>query len=382
MSPNPPPPQPDDAAATRAASLWPDSQAVASVALTSSSFHASRFDPLFDQRRRARQRLGSHFDLCRPALALRVLLSMQALVLLLGVALSSGPGAWMSQAAVPGFAALAACLLWLPAVCALRGWLPLRGQATQWGVVSALGATGGLGGWALVLPLGLAQGGAWQGLGVALLGATAGAATWLWLWLRARASEPVEAGARLAELQSRIRPHFLFNALNTALALVRADPPRAERVLEDLAQLFRFALAETSAAVSLDQEVDLARRYLAIEQVRFGSRLQLSWELDPAAASARVPPLVLQPLVENAVRHGIEPALGGGRIVVHSLVRRGMATLWVTNTLAEGAPAYAGAGMALANVRERLRLLHDVAGALEVWREPGLFHARITVPAS
>jgi two-component system sensor histidine kinase AlgZ len=190
---------------------------------------------------------------------------------------------------------------------------------------------------------------------------------------------PVEAGARLAELQSRIRPHFLFNALNTALALVQIDPQRAETVLEDLAQLFRAALAETGAAVSLDEEIDLAQRYLAIEKLRFGDRMQIAWDLDPAAGSARVPPLVLQPLVENAVRHGIEPSLGGGRIQVRTRARRGMVELVVTNTLPEE-PGPKGTGIALANVRERLRLLHDVAARFETGVVDGLFHARIDIP--
>ena len=138
---------------------------------------------------------------------------------------------------------------------------------------------------------------------------------WVWLDQRARSARPADASARLAELQSRIRPHFLFNALNTAVALVQIDPERAESVLEDLSQLFRVALAEVGASVTLAEEIDLAQRYLAIEQVRFGDRLAVSWEVDAAASSARVPPLVLQPLVENAVRHGIETSLRGGTVL-------------------------------------------------------------------
>jgi two-component system sensor histidine kinase AlgZ len=105
---------------------------------------------------------------------------------------------------------------------------------------------------------------------VALAGVACAALLWAWLDLRSRMWHPANAAARLAELQSRIRPHFLFNALNTALALVRVDPARAEAVLEDLAELFRVALAEAGASVSLEEEIDLARRYLAIEEVRFG----------------------------------------------------------------------------------------------------------------
>ena len=209
---------------------------------------------------------------------------------------------------------------------------------------------------------------------------------WAWLDLRSRIWHPANASARLAELQSRIRPHFLFNALNTALALVRADPGQAESVLEDLAQLFRVALAEVGASVALEEEIDLARRYLAIEQVRFGSRLRVQWEIsaDARVAAARVPPLVLQPLVENAVRHGVEPAVGGGDVTVRASVQCGQIVVQVTNTVGSE-PGLPGHGMALHNVRERLRLLHDVAAQCDVWREPALdgekFHARIVLPA-
>ncbi|MDE2275621.1 MAG: histidine kinase, partial [Burkholderiales bacterium] len=218
---------------------------------------------------------------------------------------------------------------------------------------------------------------------VALAGAAFAAMLWAWLDLRARIWHPANASARLAELQSRIRPHFLFNALNTALALVRVDPERAENVLEDLAQLFRVALAEVGAAVTLDEEIELARRYLAIEQVRFGPRLEVQWRVEPGVGGARVPPLVLQPLVENAVRHGIEPAAQGGRVIVRVQRLRGQAVVVVSNTLAAGdeAPLNPGHGMALHNVRERLRLLHDVAAQCDVWREGAMFHARLVVPA-
>jgi two-component system sensor histidine kinase AlgZ len=234
-------------------------------------------------------------------------------------------------------------------------------------------------GWAMIALLGLAPLLPTTALGSALCGAALAVLVWRWLGLRAAAAQPVEASARLAELQSRIRPHFLFNALNTALALVQVDPQRAESVLEDLAELFRVALAESGAAVTLDAEIDLAQRYLAIEQLRFGDRLQVVWDLDPAAARAPLPPLVLQPLVENAVRHGVEPAMQGGQILVRTRVQRGMAEVTVTNTLADE-PGRPGSGMALANVAERLRLLHDVAASLQTGVVDGCFRASIVVP--
>ena len=192
-------------------------------------------------------------------------------------------------------------------------------------------------------------------LASALAGAGLAAALFQWLRLRAQATLPAETAARLAELQSRIRPHFLFNTLNTALTLVRLDPVRAEGLLEDLAELFRVALTETGTEVTLDEEVELARRYLAIEQIRFGERLKVSWELDEAAGAARVPPLLLQPLVENAVRHGVEPSAEGGAIRVRTRVTLGRAVVSIVNTVPE-AGSRPGNGMALHNVREPVAL--------------------------
>ena len=369
-----------DAAAptTREASLWPDTERMR-LAGSSSYFESSRFDPLFEQKARARSLLVRQFDLCRPALGLRVLMFVQLTVALAALPLAQGAFDALTRSVALAFAALAAALLWLPAVCALRVPLARRSAGVRELLLATLGALSALVGWGMIAALGLAPAQIWTAGGAALCGAALALAVWRWLGWRAAATQPMEASARLAELQSRIRPHFLFNALNTALALVQVDPHKAEGVLEDLSQLFRVALAETGSAVTLDEEIDLAQRYLAIEKLRFGDRLQVVWDLDPAAAAAPMPPLVLQPLVENAVRHGIEPAQRGGRIQVRTSVRRGMAEVVVTNTLPDE-PGRRGAGIALDNVAERLRLLHDVAATLQVGIEDGVYRARIVVP--
>jgi two-component system sensor histidine kinase AlgZ len=195
---------------------------------------------------------------------------------------------------------------------------------------------------------------------------------------------PAATAARLSELQARIRPHFLFNTLNSAIALVRAEPARAEALLEDLSDLFRHALADAGEAVTLAQEVALAQRYLAIEQVRFGERLRVRWELDPAANQARMPPLLLQPLVENAVVHGVEPSPGGAELKISTERRGDKVVIKVSNSV-PGAPATLqrarGHGMALDNVRDRLSLLHDVQGHFQAGMKHGLFEVRIEVPA-
>ncbi len=373
----PGPPTPDDAsggAATRPASLWP--QSTRPAGLDDSFLDAASIDsapPPADDRA-----AGALLELCAPLLALRVLLLVQ-LVLAIGV-LVTGSGDWFARQAAAGYGGVAGSLLWLAAACASRRWLEARGRGLRALGLALLGAAAALLAWGALQWAGLvAVADGWRLAGIAALGAGLAGLVWAWLDLRARLRAPIDAGVRLAELQSRIRPHFLFNALNTAAALVRIDPARAEDVLEDLAALFRVALAESGAAVSLDEEIDLARRYLAIEQLRYGERLQVQWDVDERAAAARVPPLVLQPLVENAVRHGIEPAVAGGRIWVQAVTRRGQAVVLVSNTVPDE-PSTPGHGIALHNVRERLRLLHDVAGECDAWREQGLFRVRIVVP--
>jgi two-component system sensor histidine kinase AlgZ len=320
-------------------------------------------------------------DVCQPGVMLRAVLFVHG-VLALGVGFAIAPGEpWWPAFAGGSAVALPALLLWLSTMCLAHRGLertPPAGQALlagAWGAVCALLPWWG---WEQLQPqaAGMLR---WSSVGAA--GAAFGALFWLWLRQRARLRQPAATTARLAELQSRIRPHFLFNTLNTAIALVRVDPARAEAVLEDLAELFRVALSDagSQAAVTVHDEVELARRYLAIEQLRFGDRLQVRWDLDAAAERAKLPPLILQPLVENAVRHGIEPSAAGGSVRVRTRVRRGQVEIAVVNTVPEQASA-PGHGIALRNVRERLRLMHDVAADFRAGRDGALYRVEIVVP--
>ncbi len=372
---------------SRPTSLWPDSTRAASP--TGSAFTLTRFDPLAEERSRMASMGAASFDVCHPALALRALLMVQAALALVALAHAVDVPQWLGRQATLAFGGAMATGLWLVLLCALKRPLQALQTAGRALAVLGLGVAVALLTWAPLAWAGLVQGGVFQMAAVGLGGMAMAGVLWAWLDLRARIWHPANANARLAELQSRIRPHFLFNALNTALALVRVEPAKAETVLEDLSQLFRVALAEVGTSVTLDDEIDLAQRYLAIEQVRFGARLKVTWDLDPHAGNARVPPLVLQPLVENAVRHGIEPDPHGGQVTVTTQRQRGQVVVTVSNTLApaeEGAST-PGHGMALHNVRERLRLLHDMAAQCDVWRETAgpaggvdRFLARIVLP--
>jgi two-component system sensor histidine kinase AlgZ len=319
-------------------------------------------------------------DLCHLGVVMRALLGV-LVVLMLGSALESRTAAhWLARFTDASVVAVPAVLLWIVLVCGLRRVLQRCRPLLQTGAVTMLGAGTALLAWRIWAQwLTLDEASPWSGGAVALGGALGAATLVQGLRLRALAQGPVGMQARWVELQSRIRPHFLFNTLNTAVTLVRLNPGQAERVLEDLAELFRAALAAPADASTLAQEVALAERYLGIEQLRFGERLRIRWELDPQAQAARLPVLLLQPLVENAVRHGVEPNERGGDVLVRSRRQGDSVELLVRNTV--GAPGQAGHGLALANVQERLRLMHDVAARCHVERSDGAFSVRLIVPA-
>jgi two-component system sensor histidine kinase AlgZ len=327
--------------------------------------------PLFDA--------GRVFDVCHVGLVLRAVLGVQG-ILALGLALvAHDAGQWLMLMASATVVTTSGVLLWLLLVCAARRLLGRTTEPLQWMLLMALGAACALGGWQLLNLASDEATGGFRQASLALAGAAAAGVMLAWLKLRERSQRPADALAKLVELQSRIRPHFLFNTLNSAIALVQVDPQQAEGVLEDLSELFRVALADATAAASLADEVDLARRYLAIEQIRFGARLRIRWTIDPAAAQARVPPLMLQPLVENAVRHGVEPNDEGGDVEVITERRGTEVEIRVINSV--GLPARtSGHGLALRNVRQRLRLMHDVAARFELNPEPQRFTVRITLP--
>jgi two-component system sensor histidine kinase AlgZ len=184
-------------------------------------------------------------------------------------------------------------------------------------------------------------------------------------------------------LQARIQPHFLFNSLNSVLSLVRDEPRRAEAMLEDLSDLLRALLADNRALVPLSQELALARAYLDIEGVRFGQRLRVRWQCEFAPLDALVPPLVLQPLVENAVRHGVEPWEAGADITIEAYDDAGWLALFVRNTVAEGAVSRQTKGnhIALENIRERLDLHFDAEAQLRTYQSSaGEFVAQLRLP--
>jgi two-component system sensor histidine kinase AlgZ len=199
---------------------------------------------------------------------------------------------------------------------------------------------------------------------------------------RARQQAPALAEARLAALTARIRPHFLFNSLNAVLGVIRSEPRRAEAALEELADLFRVLMRENRQLTPLSEEIALARQYLSLERLRLGERLQVRWQIDAVPPDARMPPLMLQPLLENAVYHGIEPLGEPGEIAIVFSRKGDELVMEVSNPYDAAAVAHPGNQMALGNIRERLRLFYDLEARLEAEPDPTIqrYRVRITLP--
>jgi len=173
-----------------------------------------------------------------------------------------------------------------------------------------------------------------------------------------RRSIELRAAARVHALQARIRPHFLFNSMNTIAALTRSNPPRAEEAVQDLADLFRATLTDKHDTITLAEELAVARTYQRMEQLRLGARLAVDWKVDALPENALVPHLIIQPLLENAIYHGIEPRAQGGTVTITGEVSGDLVTIVVRNPLDRSPEMREGNRLALGNIRERLTLMY------------------------
>lgn len=183
-----------------------------------------------------------------------------------------------------------------------------------------------------------------------------------------RRNVEIQAQARVHALQARIRPHFLFNSMNTIAALTRSDPVRAESAVQDLADLFRASLSDKRSQITLADELEIAGTYERIEKLRIGARLRVDWRVDALPRDAVVPSLVLQPLLENAIYHGIEPRPEGGTVLVTGELAHDLITVVVRNPLPAGAVVRDGNRVALSNIRERLQLLYGAKATIKAGR--------------
>lgn len=202
-----------------------------------------------------------------------------------------------------------------------------------------------------------------------------------------RLQTQAELRARLSALQANIRPHFFFNTLNTVASLIVVDPDKAETMLVDLARLFRAVLKADDRPSTLQAELDLGRRYLDIEKIRLGNRLHVNWQLPDSLPPLPLPALILQPLLENAVYHGIQPLTRGGVLTIRINVDDSVLTLTVDNSkpeepVSEGQAAVAGNGIAHGNIRARLSTLFDDTADLKTLDMGDRYMACLTLPLS
>jgi two-component system sensor histidine kinase AlgZ len=201
-----------------------------------------------------------------------------------------------------------------------------------------------------------------------------------WFELNDRARSPALAEARLLALTARIRPHFLFNALNAVLGVMRSDPRRAETALEELSDLFRVLMRENADLVPLSEEIQVARQYINLERLRLGERVRVVWDMTACPPDPLVPPLMLQPLLENAVYHGIEPATQPGEITIRFECRDSRLRVELSNPIAAADTQTHGNQMALDNIRERLMLFFDIEATLTTQIDGGRFFVYIEFP--
>ena len=326
--------------------------------------------------------------LWQPGTLVWIVLAGEALAIVLALA----PGVEGGRLAYFGMASFAIQWVFVMSLCLLylgRRWL---GRASppviaQGGLAALVLSTWLVIGLARVfLPeLGLAPASGWAvftlqatlvALTIGLLALAAFQAQWRARQLAVRAKQ-----AELDALQARIRPHFLFNALNTGIALVHARPGETEQLLLDLSDLFRAAISGREQ-VSLAEELSLTRRYLEIERLRFGERLRVEWDVpDPASLEdVAIPPLSIQPLVENAIKHGIEPARAGGTVSI-SLHRSAQAVeITVRNPAPADATLSAGHGIGLSAVRSRLQVFTHGHGGVATGVVDGEHVATLTLP--
>jgi two-component system sensor histidine kinase AlgZ len=197
-----------------------------------------------------------------------------------------------------------------------------------------------------------------------------------------RRNVEMKARSRIDALQARIRPHFLFNSMNTIAALTRSNPEKAEEAVEDLADLFRASLKETRGRIPLKEELEVARIYQRIEQLRLGARLKVSWQTDALPMRTLVPSLVVQPLLENAIYHGIEPLPEGGTVIVTGERKDDLIELRVSNPVGAqgGGTTHSGNRIALDNIRERLELAYPGRARVDVASTASEYVVTLTFP--
>jgi two-component system sensor histidine kinase AlgZ len=327
---------------------------------------------------------------------LAVLLIVTLTALLLALASAGFSGAFLADLSHNLLLLVWVGLAGAAILCRLRGYIATRtvaaGSVLVLGMVAALIALlSEIAYWLLASEM-LNPGNLWgqppsqQGLFVArnvLMGLVVGglALRYFYVAQQWRLNVESQARARVNALQARIRPHFLYNSMNTIAALTRSNPVRAEEAVQDLADLFRATLSDKRSLITLREELEAARIYQRIEQLRMGERLQVRWHVEDLPMHALVPALTVQPLLENAIGHGVENLEAGGEVTVEGGRAEGMVLLRVRNPVPFDNPqSRGGHGIALDNIRERLLLLFGARADVRAGREGDEFVVELRFP--
>ena len=327
-------------------------------------------------------------DLCAPSSVLLLVLVGMVVALVFALAASGGPDDFWLDFGLSVLFVLWVVLVSAALLCALRRLLGKRRKGgVGWivfFVIPAVCLTASL----IViafLPYGEPETATWFVVRNTLISLLASLALVRYLLLQQQWRQQVaaEARARLDALQASIRPHFLFNALNTIASLVHGQPDKAEQATLDLSDLLRTGLRSGSTQ-TLAEEIDLVRGYLRLEALRLGERLQVDWQLDEDLPMAlEIPALLIQPLVENAVIHGLARLPSGGRLTIRGeRASRGRLRFEIVNPLpGDSARPAESNRMALDNIRQRLALAYEEGARLRTHREEGRFRVELMLPA-
>lgn len=332
-------------------------------------------------------------DFCNARLVLLVVLVAELLALVLALASSAYSRDLWGDLALSSLFIQWVALGTAATLCVARRWLNSRSTLTA--ALSAFGITMAITGLCSMvtvagvqsglLPLPVGAGWPYEFLlrNLAVCAIVA-AIAFRYFYVQHQWKQNVEAEARsrIQALQARIRPHFLFNSMNTIANLTRSHPEQAEEAVEDLADLFRATLDQRER-IPLREELEIAQRYLSIESLRLGSRLTLDWNIaDTLPMTVEIPALTLQPLVENAVYHGIEPLTEGGRITVKGWCEGDDVVFRVSNPLPRFAPGRRRPGnrMAQDNVRQRLELAYGERASMRISEDGESYDVTVRIP--
>ncbi len=331
-------------------------------------------------------------NFCDAETSLRLVLVLELVAIVFSLADVHQPAGWILQLALVSILILWIGLFSAALLCLIRrrGWMQDSLRATVWSLLIVVLLTAMVSWLAYQIDAGLQLGYfagissvelvlRFSAISLVLFGM---ALRYFYFQFSTRKMVKTESSARLQALQARIRPHFLFNSLNTIASLTHAEPDKAERAIEELADLFRASM-KADARISLADEITLTRDYIHLESLRLDDRLTVIWDIHGTLDDVTLPALMLQPLVENAIYHGVEPQPDGGVVEISIRLQERLLYIEITNPLtAHASSRRTGNQMALENIRERLHLAYQGRAKITQRAENDLYKVAIEIPVN